>query len=170
MKKNKILMISIHAMGIAILSVITIFIQIPLQGGAGYLNFSDSIIFLFSGLFGPYSGMVVGGLGALIADFASGYATYAPFSLVIKALEGLLAGFLFKKWGKLNFLSFFLAGLCMAVAYMIPDTLLFNFSTATYNLLWNSIQGIVNAFIATLILKSYSLLKDKQKPKTEEKQ
>ncbi len=165
-RNKKVFYISIHAMGIALCTVITLFIQISLAGGAGYLNFSDAILLIFSALFGPYSGMVVGGLGALAADLLSGYVQYAPFSLVIKALEGLLVGYLLKKNKIPAILSFLCGGILMALCYFIPDKIYFGFETASYNLIWNGLQGITNAILAYLVYLSVQKIK-KTKDKEE---
>lgn len=167
-RKRKVFYISLHAMGIAICTVVTLFIQIPLAGGAGYLNFSDAILLVFSALFGPYSGMVVGGLGALAADLLSGYAQYAPFSLIIKALEGLLVGYLLKKNRIPAILSFLFGGVFMALCYFIPDKIYFGFETASYNLIWNGLQGIINAILAYLV--HLSIQKIKKTKNKEEKE
>ncbi len=60
-----------------------------------YFNFGDSIILLVSALLGPISGMLAGGLGAFFADMAV-YPATMLYTLVIKAIEGLVAGILFK--------------------------------------------------------------------------
>ncbi len=153
MKKNKIQMITIHAMATAILLVVTTLLPLPLPGGAGYLNLSDAIIFFMSAFFGPYSGMIVGALGGLLSDITTGYFVYAPFTFLIKGLEGLLAGFLFRKLpSKINFLAFFLSGIFMGACYFIPDWIFFKIASAIYNLPFNILQGLFSALIITVIV------------------
>ncbi len=53
-------------------------------------------------LLGPVYGRKVGGLGGLFLDLISGYTQYAPFSLIAHGLEGLLAGWLYKKLVRIN--------------------------------------------------------------------
>ncbi len=60
-----------------------------------YFNFGDSIILMVSALLGPISAMIAGGLGAFFADLAV-YPATMVYTLVIKAIEGLVAGILFK--------------------------------------------------------------------------
>lgn len=43
-------------------------------------------------IFGWRYGMVAGGVGAALADLLSGYAHWAPFTLIIKGVMGLLVG------------------------------------------------------------------------------
>jgi len=75
----------------------TMSIMIPMPSTGGYVNIGDSIVFLTSILFGPVAGMIAGGVGSALADLLSGYAHWAPFTLVIKGLEGLVVGLLMKK-------------------------------------------------------------------------
>lgn len=77
----------------AITTIATLIIQIPIPGG-GYVNPGDCAILLCAWLLGPAAGAAAGGLGAALADILSGYALYAPGTLVIKALVGLCAGLL----------------------------------------------------------------------------
>ncbi len=157
MKKNKIHLLTIHAMAISILLVITTLLPIPLPGGAGYLNLSDTIIFFMSAFFGPYSGMIVGAIGGLLSDITTGYFVYAPFTFVIKGLEGLIAGILFKKLPrKVNFLAFFIAGIFMGICYFIPDWIFFKVSTALANLPLNILQGSVCAVLISIITIIYN--------------
>jgi len=53
-------------------------------------------------LFGPIVGGIAGGFGSMLADLILGYAHYAPATLVIKASEGLLVGFLGRKTPRVN--------------------------------------------------------------------
>ncbi len=156
MKKNKIILLSMHALAIAILVIVTTLLSIPLPNGAGYLNFSDAIIFFISISLGPTSGLIVGCLGGLISDITLGYISYAPFTMVIKGIEGFLCGLLYNKMPqKWRFLSFYLCGIMMAILYMIPDLIYFNFSISIYNLPLNIIQGLSSAIIIHIISIRY---------------
>lgn len=80
----------------AMITVSTLIIQIPIPGG-GYVHPGDSVILLCAWLLGPAAGAAAGALGAALADILSGYALYAPGTLVIKLLMGLCAGALFTR-------------------------------------------------------------------------
>ncbi|MDE5990297.1 MAG: ECF transporter S component, partial [Clostridia bacterium] len=60
-------------------------ISIPLA--TGYFNFGDLVIFIASVLLGPLYGAIVGAIGGALGDVILSYFVYAPFTLVIKALE-----------------------------------------------------------------------------------
>ena len=75
----------------ATVTVSTMLIRIPIPATAGYLNFGDIMIFVSGLLFGPLVGGFAGGAGSAIADII-GFPAFAPYTLVIKGLEGFLAG------------------------------------------------------------------------------
>ncbi len=53
-------------------------------------------------LFGPLIGGVAGGLGSMISDIILGYSQYAPGTLIIKAAEGAIVGYLGSRFLKLK--------------------------------------------------------------------
>jgi uncharacterized membrane protein len=79
---------------VALTVVATTAIRIPAPRTGGYINLGDSVIYVTALLFGPAEGLVVGGVGSSLADLLGGYAVFAPFTLVIKGVEGLVVGLL----------------------------------------------------------------------------
>ena len=75
-------------------TVSTMIIRVPIPATSGYLNFGDIMIFVSALLFGEFVGGFAGGVGSAIADILGGYPGYALFTLVIKGLEGILAGYI----------------------------------------------------------------------------
>ncbi len=74
-----------------LVTVSTLLIRIPVAGG-GYFNFGDVMI-VFVGLYaGKKTGAIAGGIGSAIADLI-GFPLFAPITLVVKGLEGLISGF-----------------------------------------------------------------------------
>ncbi len=69
-------------------------IRVPVPRTGGYINMGDAIIYVTALLFGSVDGLVAGGIGSALADLIGGYSLFAPFTLVIKGLEGFLVGFL----------------------------------------------------------------------------
>lgn len=68
---------------------------IGFSGAQFYFNLGDSVILICASLFGPIPAMIAGGLGAFLADLTV-YPATMLFTFFIKALEGLIAGLLFK--------------------------------------------------------------------------
>jgi len=81
----------------AVTAVFTLLIRIPIAPTRGYINLGDVAIFFTAFTFGPITAMISGGLGTAIADLLSGYAQWAPISLVIHGLQGLAAGLIVRK-------------------------------------------------------------------------
>jgi len=70
--------------------IATVLVRIPVPGG-GYFNLGDVVI-IFSGLFGGWkAGLIAGGFGSAFADLI-GFPVFAPVTLLVKGLEGLVAG------------------------------------------------------------------------------
>lgn len=141
------------AMGVALAVLLTSFVTIPLPSGAGFLNFTDVFIVFYSLFFGPWIGAAVGALSGLMVDIILGYAFYAPFTVVIKFVEGLVVGFLFLAIkNKLRYLAPFIGGAVMALLYFIPDYIaLQNFYACLVNLGLNLVQGMVGATLGLII-------------------
>lgn len=99
-----------------LVAVSTMVIQIPTIATAGFINFGDAMIFLSAVIFGPVTGFVAGGVGSALADVLTGYGHWAPFTLVIKSLEGLLCGYLFLMLSRIGMKKLLAAGLSMTVA------------------------------------------------------
>ena len=159
-KRNSgILKISMVAVFGAMSFICTAFFPIPIAGGQGYLNFSDTFIFLIAALISPLTGGLVGSLSGALSDLYAGYGSFAPYTAGIKLLEGVVAGYLFI-WlrnllggSRCRFLalgSFFIGGLIMAFLYMIPDLVMYSEEIAWIDLPFNIIQGSVNAVIAAV--------------------
>ncbi|RLE57640.1 MAG: hypothetical protein DRJ35_08705 [Thermoprotei archaeon] len=87
----------ITAIFTALVAVSTLLFQVYIPATRGYFNIGESIIYVTALLFGPFVGAFAGGVGSMIADLASGYYQYAPWTLVNKGFEGFLAGYLFQK-------------------------------------------------------------------------
>lgn len=84
--------IALTAVMIALVAVVTRFLVVPV--GQGFFNFSDMAIYFVAFTFGPWIGLLAGGVGAALADISLGYAAFAPLTLLAHGLEGLVAGWL----------------------------------------------------------------------------
>ncbi len=83
------------AMFTALTCIATIVIQIPSPMN-GYLNLGDAVVLLSAWFLGPVYGAFAGGVGSMLADVLTGYAYYAPGTLVIKGLVALTAALVFR--------------------------------------------------------------------------
>lgn len=158
--------IALTAVMSALAAALTL-VSVPLPGG-GYYNFGDVAIFSAAATLGPFLAALVGGLGGALGDLILGYTFYAPFTLLIKAVEALVAGALFalfkrafvKESGRVknfvfSFLSNLAGGLLMAAGYFVAEGLLLaegGWQGGLVNLPWNVLQGAVSAVVAPVLL------------------
>src|SRR3989442_5267261 len=82
----------------------------------------DIIIFIGAWTFGPLVGGFAGGVGSSLSDALVGGAPYWPFTLVIKGLEGTIAGLIYQRTsGSRLKLSWLLASLVMVGGYFVTN-------------------------------------------------
>ena len=106
----------------ALVAVSTLLIRIPNPMG-GYFNLGDVMVFVSALTFGPIDGGFSGGLGSAIADIV-GFPLFAIPTLIIKGLEGLIAGLLTnKKQVYRDIIAVVIAGVEMVVGYFIVEWL-----------------------------------------------
>lgn len=150
--KERVRFLAFSGIGIALVAVMTMMIQIPIPQTRGYINLGDTIILVLALLFGWKVGFLAGGFGSALADILSGYAYWAPFTLIIKGAEGLLVGFLAspeKKWST-RFLFCILGGLEMVGGYFLVETVIYGRGAALAELPGNLLQAGASIAIAPL--------------------
>lgn len=157
MMENKRLQRSLY---IAILLALTIimgrFFLIPIPFTHGNINLCDAGIMICAILLGPKAGFFVGGFGGLFLDLISGYGQYMIFSLIVHGLEGLVCGFMFKKYHS-KILAVVLASLIMILGYFISDTILYSITVGYLGILANFLQGLVGSLVTVLLTAKLSL-------------
>ena len=127
MKNNKVKFMCIAGVLTALVYVVTAYLHIPTNNG--YIHVGDGIIYLAACLLPwPYA-MAVGACGAFLADCLTGFAIWAPGSVVIKALTALL--FTIKKESILNLRNLLMllpaAILCAGGYYLYESMIYGNF-------------------------------------------
>lgn len=93
-------MVTVTAVMVAFVFVVTYFLSVPIPnlGGQAVFDAGDIAVFISALTFGPVVGTLAGGIGSGLSDAAFG-SYYAPFTLVVKGLEGFLAGYVSFKVG-----------------------------------------------------------------------
>ena len=141
-------MIALIALLIALTTVFTLVVRVPVPATQGYVNLS-AVAIAFAGLvFGPWVGLAAGGVGAALADLMGGYAQFALLSLVAHGLEGLVIGLLGR--GRRTVVGMALAWLpgmlVMVAAYLIGEGLfLTGWPAALAESPLNAFQGLLGA-------------------------
>lgn len=142
--------IALVALLIALTTVFTLVVRVPVPATSGYINLSDVAITFTSLAFGPWIGMVAGGVGAGLADLLGGYSQFAWLSLLAHGLEGLFIGLLASNRRALPaMIVAWLAGaVMMMTGYLLGEGLvLTGFPAALAELPFNLLQAVVGAIV-----------------------
>lgn len=161
--KNSITYVVMYGLFIALVTVMTMVVQVPVPLTNGYIHLGDSCILLIAIFFGKKYGAVAGGIGSALADILTGYAHWALFTLIIKALMGYVAGGLSNyRHEKSKFLSInttfasIATIVVMVVGYLIGGTILKgSFATALTSVPSNIIQGGMGMALFIVIGKAF---------------
>lgn len=154
------------ALFIALVALATMAINVPMIATQGFINVGDAVIFLSAVLMGPRVGLAAGGLGSALADLLLGYAHWAPWTLVIKAVEGLIAALLghaiYKKEQKVSRRvvgGLILASLWMVLGYYLAGGVMVGFKTALASIPGNLVQGLGSVVLALPLLHAFRRFK-----------
>ncbi|MEG1593631.1 MAG: ECF transporter S component [Oscillibacter sp.] len=153
--QSKVKLLVMTGLLAALACMATMVLHVPSPTG-GYMNLGDTVVLLGAYLLGPVYGAVAGGMGSMMADILSGYAVYAPATLVIKAVMGLVAGWLYRaaKGKTIGVLCTGIAGeIPMVVGYWLFDALLLgSFAGSAAGLPSNFTQAGFGIAVSTLLV------------------
>ena len=154
--QGSLIQVSLGAVMAALVCVTTLFIRIPNPMG-GYFNVGDVVIFVSALTLGPLIGGVAGGLGSSLADLI-GYPVFALPTLIIKGLEGFIAGLITNKKSVLrDIFAVVVAGIEMIAGYFITETYLWGIGGALAEVPGNigqiAIGGLLGIPIALVLRK-----------------
>jgi uncharacterized membrane protein len=153
-----LIQLALSAVMAALVFVATMIIRIPNWMG-GYFNFGDVLIFVSALTFDPLVGGFAGGVGSALADVV-GFPVFAIPTLVIKGIEGLLAGLITnRKSIYRDMLAVIVAGVEMVLGYFLVEyyALGWTFEMALSEIPLNIVQivlgGVVGIPITVFIRK-----------------
>lgn len=157
-RRTKKLVVS--ALMATLTTVATMVIHIPTFNG--YIHLGDGMVLLSGILLGPLAGAAAGGIGSMMADLLSGYAFYAPATLLIKALAAFFGGYLYRRFlrshnkAQFRILPFLTAGiLCSFIVtggYFIFELIVYGRSAAMINIPFNLVQNLFSLIVAGALL------------------
>ncbi|NLJ86061.1 MAG: ECF transporter S component [Firmicutes bacterium] len=161
-KSSNLRLLVLIALFIALVAVATMVINVPMVATQGFINVGDTVIFLSALLMGPRVGALAGGLGSALADLLLGYTHWAPWTLLIKALEGYIAAVLgyrlyrqSKKISARVIGALIVSALWMVLGYYIVGGLMVGFKTALASVPGNLIQGLGSVILALPLLHAF---------------
>lgn len=161
MIQNKTKKIVMAALLAAMTCIATMVIQIPSPTG-GYIHLGDGLVLLSGIIMGPVYGGAAAGIGSMFADLLSGYAQFAPATLIIKALAAVAGGFVYhhivspKK--SVNLLPVIMAGICGGIIvtsgyFLFESFLLGNgLAAAITGIPANIVQNIFGIAVSVLLV------------------
>jgi len=119
-RETLLIQLSIMTVMSALVAVGTLIIRIPNPMG-GYFNVGDVMIFVAALTFNPIVGGFAGGVGSAISD-AIGFPLFVIPTLIIKGLEGFLAGLITNRKSVFrDMLAVVVAGSEMIVGYFLVE-------------------------------------------------
>ena len=131
----------------ALVFVITAYLHIPTYNG--YVHCGDGFIFIAACILPmPYS-IIVGVLGAMLADLLTGFAIWAPGSMIIKGLLALLFSCKAKKIiTTRNLIMLFPAALISAIGYYLYESLIYgNFVASLAGIPGSLVQAVASSIV-----------------------
>lgn len=150
MKSEKLRNITLTGILTALIFVFTAFLHIPFF--SGYVHLGDGFLFLAASLLPTPYAIFAGAVGAGLSDALTGFAIWAPASLVIKAVTTLFFTSQAKNIiMKRNLLALIPSTLLCIGGYFLYEVLIYgNFLSAAYGIIGNLIQMIFSSalFIA----------------------
>jgi uncharacterized membrane protein len=164
-KQKAVIQLSLMAVMSALVTVGTIIIRIP-NGMGGYFNVGDVMVFVAALTFDPIVGGFAGGVGSALADILLGYPAFAPLTLVIKGLEGLIASLIKNRKSLLrDIIAVVAAGTEMIIGYFLVEVYLWGLGGALgevpANIAQIAIGGLVGIPVALVLRRRLpEILKD----------
>lgn len=147
--------LTLLALFIALVTVATMAIRVPIPATNGYINIGDTMIMFIALLFGKRYGAICGGLGSALADVIGGYMQYAPITLVVKGLEGFLIGFLFEAFKKKKVLApivCLLGAILMVFGYFVAEATILSYGWGALGSVGaNCLQGGLSVVFAQML-------------------
>jgi uncharacterized membrane protein len=111
----------------------------------------DALVIIASLSFGPIVGGLAGGVGSALADAIGGWFNWVPFTLVIKGVEGVVAGYIAgnreDRDTKRFLLAWVVGGLVMVTGYFLVQVYLYGIGGTLVELPFNFVQMVVAGMI-----------------------
>lgn len=118
-------LVSLTAMSIALVFVLVSSVQVPIVATEGFTH-PGAVAEVFLALaFGPTVGAAAAGVGAALADIASGqFAKFAPLTLLAHGALGFLVGYIgwSKDWARM-IAGWIAGGLALVAIYFVGEAL-----------------------------------------------
>ncbi|SHE69951.1 Uncharacterized membrane protein [Caldanaerobius fijiensis DSM 17918] len=143
--------IAVLGLLMAVLIVATAVTKFAIPKPSIYFNLGEAVIYLVALLYGGKTGGILGGVGSALADLLGGYPIWAPFTFVIKGLEGYIVGTVNNNKNAL--LAIISGAPVMLIGYAISAGLIYGIGAIPLEFAGDLIQVTLGAIIALTIYK-----------------
>lgn len=140
------------------------FLHVPSPISQGYYNVGDAAVLIAAILLGKNGGLIAGAFGSALADIALGGYIFAPVTLIVKGVEGYVAGFIAergesgKRGNLFPLLAVIVGPLIMVAGYFLAESTVLGWvdselglAAAVAEMPGNLVQGLLSAIIAYVI-------------------
>ena len=154
---ERVRLLVLAAVLLALIYVLTAFLQIPLPAGNGYVHLGDTVLLLAAAMLPTPYAIAAASIGEAMADITSGYAIFAPATLLIKAVMVL---FITSKRDTLfnarNVVGAFAAGLVGVWLYFFYEAFLYHsFITPWLAIPMELVKCSVNAVAFIVLARAF---------------
>jgi len=142
--------IAMAAVMAALVCMATMLIQVPIPATEGFFNVGDALIMVAALTGGPIVGAVAGGVGASLADLLGGWYVWVVPTLLIKGVEGFLAGWILSRSRHRVphlVLAWAVGGGEMVLGYFLVQVYLYGVAAALVELPFNLVQMAVSGIV-----------------------
>lgn len=165
--KQKITAQSIALCGMmaAIIFVATWLFKVPMPL-AGYIHLGDGFILIAATLLG-WPAVLSAALGSMLADLLAGYSIYMLPTFIIKGAVAAVAVFASsRKRQPIQLMYMLIAEAVMIAGYLVADLLIYNWATASADVLGNLLQGFSGVAIWVVLLPVVNRIRKKPQAET----
>ena len=148
-------MLALSGILAALVAVATTIIRVPTPATGGYLNLGDTMVMFSAMVFGPVVGVFAGGVGSALGDIMGGYPGWAPITLVVKGIEGLLVGYIAMKSDSTGNLivAGVIGGTAMVLGYFTFEAYMFGVPAALTEVPGNTLQAVTGVLVGTALAR-----------------
>ena len=142
-------MLAVTAVMAAVVFALT-YVKLITTPDGGYIHPGDAGIYFSAFAFGPWVGGIVGGLGTALADAAGGYPQWALFSFLIHGAQGLVVGWMVRRWSSTwgMIAATVVGGVIVVAGYLPVGMFLASPAQALTSVPWNVVQVAIGAVIS----------------------
>lgn len=153
---GRTLLLAYGAATAALTLAATLYVRVPGPGAGQYFNLGEAVVYTAAPLAGPWVG-ASGAVGAALADLLLGGAAWAPWTLVVKAVEGALVGWLAgrgpsegRRWGR-DLAAIVPGALWMMAGYALAAWVLLGPGAVPPELVIDGLQTATSAAVALVL-------------------